>query len=387
MTRFTAVLLVAAGCGTAATPTAVNIRTLRALTASDVQQAGVVIGVDPITTGNWKQFPQVTAHVAMEVESQTTAVSVGGATVGAAASQVTLRWDDIPIVPLPAFRLRIGNHSGHALKLDGVRAQLSDGGKTVEMVPASEVRGAVERDLIDQQQRLGRKWAPDTLRHVREAVAFLPLAGASPEIPDGGEWVGYVAFHFESEQPVERVSLALDGMKLDDAAAPPFKFPFMVEHKRAMRACKDGSVATTLGVCPGDEDETSPADDGPCVQKTRNPVSDLRKQWWIGPTAVADSDLHRTLMAQPVSHRVIQRGLVLRGVGYGTIIAGVGLSVVLAVLLGHNYGSNYGMIGLSGLGLAIPGGAMAYIGSRRTEDAVTAYNLSADQGGPCAPVW
>src|SRR5262249_46638868 len=160
--------------------------------------------------GNWKQYPQVTAHVAMEVESQSQAVAVGGATIGAAAGQVTLRWDDIPIVPLPAFRLRIGNHTGHAVKLHAVRAQLSDGAQSVEMVRAREVRGAVEKALLDQQQRLGRKWATDTLQHVREAVAFLPLVGAAEEIPDGGEWVGYVAFRFESDQPVDRVSLALD---------------------------------------------------------------------------------------------------------------------------------------------------------------------------------
>src|SRR5262249_40075780 len=111
------------------------------------------------------------------------------------------------------------------------------------------------------------------------------------------------------------------------------------------------------------------------------------RQWWIGANAVADSDLDRTLLADPGARRVIQRGLLYRGLGYGLLMAGIVIATASAVAIGVRYGSQYGPIGLSGLAVSIVGGGLAVAAGHRTRDAVSVFNQQAEAAGVCAPVW
>ncbi|MFN2533585.1 MAG: hypothetical protein ABR555_20080, partial [Pyrinomonadaceae bacterium] len=65
-----------------------------------------IISIDPLTSVNWRSYPEVTARVSLLVNdtSQTNAGGTGAPTV-------TLRWEDMLLMPLPAFRLHLSNQS------------------------------------------------------------------------------------------------------------------------------------------------------------------------------------------------------------------------------------------------------------------------------------
>jgi hypothetical protein len=372
------------GCATTLVhPTTASIPRLRATTPEATQDKNVVISVEAVTGFNWKKYPEIVGKLAVEVKDETQVRSSGQ---GAPPQQMTLRYDDVALVSLPAFRVHISNHSGHAIKLDATKITLDDDHQQITALSVEEARAWIDGELRARENMGGRKLNQEQLQLVRGAISDLPLFKKDKVIADGEEWQGFVTFKIETERPIEHVTLRLDNLKLDEESQS-FKFAYTVERRHGTRACKDGSAATPLGVCPGDEQETDPADEGPCIQKTRIEQNSTRQQWWIGATPVADSDLNRTLLLQPTSQGIIRRSLLYRGVGYGLVAAGIALSALAAVAIGREVGADKGPAGLAFLGISIAGAGVAYQGMNRTEKAVKAYNEQADAGGVCSTVW
>jgi hypothetical protein len=380
-------LLILNGCGNSSQQRhlVTSVPRLRPAAATVVTHNYVTVSVDPVTTINWRKYPEITAKVSVVVQDSSQSVEGGG---GAASGvHTTLRFDDMLLIPLPSFRIHVTNESGQALSFAHARARLDDDVHAVDAISPTVVRDELDKQLVLRRNRSNETIGIDQVSAIRAAVDNMPLLRTDTSVPADGEWHGYASFKFESEQPVTHLALLVEGLEVNGQPVAPFRFPFAVERRHAARACADGSVATPLGYCKGDENELSPAGDGPCIQWTRVPNNEKGKQWWVGGEPVPNSDLHSTLMAQPASRLVMRRGLVMSGFGYSLILAGLGLTAATAYSLSHTYGSSYGPAGISMLAVSIAGGALAVLGNRRADVAIRAYNEQADAGGVCSVVW
>jgi hypothetical protein len=377
-------LLFVTGCGNVSQgPVTVSIPRLRAAAANAIVHDGVVIEVSPITSFNWKDYPELTAKLTMFVRDSQQALD----TEGGGPPRLKLVFDDLLMVPLPTFKLRVTNGSDQAVSFAQAKIRLEDDVQGVDRVDIAGVREEIQRQIVNRRNRQGVTINSDQFSRVQGAADDLPLLKPDHVVAAATEWRGYVSFRFQSEQPITRLVLRIENVMLDGKPLPPFRFPFVVQRRNASRACKDGSVATPLGLCPGDEKELLPAPDGPCIQATRMINNSKREQWWIGSDPVANSDLHSTLMSQPESRQVIRRGLLLRGFGYSLLGAGLAAVAGSAVGFSRAYGAKYGPIGISMVSISIVGVTLAFLGSKRTDDAIRVYNEQADAGGNCRVVY
>jgi hypothetical protein len=379
----TLLLLLLAGCGNLSQQRhlVTTVPRLRPAAASVINQGDVIVSVDPLTSMNWRTYPEVTAKVSILVHDTSQAAVEGGGT------GVSLRWEDMLLMPLPAFRLHVTNQSQGKLSFAHAHARLGDDAQTVEAMDPGRVRARIDTDVLARRNRQNGSISDDQMTNIRAVVDALPLLKAETEIAPQSDWHGYAAFSFESDQPITHLVFVLEGVTLDGKPLEPFRVPFVVERRHASRACKDGSPATPLGVCPGDEQELVPAMDGPCIQGTRVPNSLTARQWWIGGEPVANSDLHSTLMSHPDSRAAIRRGLYFRGFGYALIGGGLILAATASVGITQAVGSKYGPAGLAFAVVPIIGGGLAWAGTRRTDTAIRAYNEQAEAGGVCQVVY
>src|SRR5579859_7623294 len=163
------------------------------------------------------------------------------------------------LMPLPAFRVHVSNQSQGRVSFAHARARLSDDAQSVEAMDPGTVRARIDSDLQARRNRQNGSIAPDQITNIRAAVDALPLIKPQTEIAPQSDWHGYASFRMETDQPITHLVFVLEGVTLDDKPLSPFRVPFIVERRHAARACPDGSQATPLGVCAGDELEISPA--------------------------------------------------------------------------------------------------------------------------------
>jgi hypothetical protein len=385
--KSTCLLLLLVGCGNMSQQRhlVTSVPRLRAAAESVINHSDVTVSIDPITSVNWRDNPEVTARVSMLVND--TSQSRGADATAATAPSVTVRFEDMRLMPLPAFRVTISNNSEGKVGFAHAHARLSDDAQTVDSLDAGEVRRRVDVDVQMRRNRQNGSITPEEMTNIRAAIDKLPLLKTDTVIDPQHDWHGYASFRMESAQPITHLVFLLEGVTLDDKPLPPFRVPFVVERRHSARACKDGSVATPLGVCPGDDEEMWPANEGPCIQVTRVPNNSLGKQWWVGGEPVANSDLHSTLMANADSRSAIRRGLYERGFGYSLVLGGLLLSGTMAFGFDEIYGRQYAPAGLAFLAITVVGGGLSYAGTRRTEAAIRAYNEQAEAGGVCEVVY
>jgi hypothetical protein len=210
-------------------------------------------------------------------------------------------------------------------------------------------------------------------------------------IADGGDWQGWVTFDLTAQDAGELRSFMTGAHELTLVIAPPgqepLTFRFPIDRPAPGVQCPDGVRRAQLADCPDMATATAPVDDGPCIQHTMKPRTIAGTQWWMGGTPVANSDLHRTLLTEPLTHGPMQRGLWMRAAGYSLVGLGIMGVAIASPVFAHTLGLAYGPVGISFLGLSAIGLVIAVVGSRESDRAIKLYNEQADATGMCAPIW
>ncbi len=375
----------------------VSLRTL-AVKEPSVVHGNAELAVLPITQGNWLKYREILQHLFWKEANTDTVGGSGSGMQGAitAAGASVLRYDDFPLLTLPAFIVQIANRGDQPLSFAHAQFRLEDGHgrvfSAITRIPDVEAR--VRGDLVERHPELLQPGNVQLLGSVHENIEKMQLLDEKVVVPPGGSWRGYLPFRIEARDPEEfgriardltHLTLRITGTEAAQERAE-FTFTFDVVQRPISVVCADGTKAPSASKCRKGPMADTPIDGGPCVQETVIPFKTNRTQLWVGSTAVANSDLNRTLLATPVTKRIIKRGIVFRWTGYALIAAGImgalGTSVGIAQV-----NSKIAPAGLAVLGLAVAGIGFTAAGVKRTDEAVRVYNEEADATGQCAPVW
>ena len=376
----------------------VSLRTLTVGAQPSVVQGTVEVAVLPITQGNWLKYREILQHLFWKEANTDTVGGSGSGMQGAmtAAGASLLRYDDFPLLTLPAFIVQIANHGDAPLTFAHAQFRLEDGHGRVfaAITHTADVEARVRSDLVERHPELLPPGNVQLLDSVHENVEKMQLLDEKVVVPPGGSWRGYLPFRIEARdteefsriaRELQHLTLRIAGTQAAEARAD-FVFTFDVVQRPISVVCADGTKAPSAARCPQGPMADTPIDGGPCIQETVIPFKTNRTQLWVGPTAVANSDLNRTLLAAPATKRLIKRGIVYRWTGYALIAAGVmgaiGASAGIAQV-----NSRVGPAGLSLLGLSVAGIGFTASGVKKTDEAVRVYNDEADATGQCAPVW
>lgn len=164
-----------AGCGPGVIHTSISNPSLRATadSESEVTHDGLTISVRPITWENGRTFSSIfrtfTGHTAR-----------GTVTAGPG-----------PIAPLPAFEVRIVNHTGHVVRFTQSIIRLSDNLSRQYQLMAN----AGELDAWAQSAwHEALAYDPGIGTQITSAIGSLQLFTRNTELLNGDEWVGYAVF-------------------------------------------------------------------------------------------------------------------------------------------------------------------------------------------------
>jgi hypothetical protein len=179
-------LLAFAGCVEA--PPVKTTLPMQTLTAPPEATAGdVTVAVEPLTWQSWTADGRIRARLSWREADRNAPIAIGST----APPPSVVREAEVPIVPLPTFRVRVKNAGAQPLKLD--RIELSDGKhKWKPLQSIGDVQGRVEADLLERYPGLGAM--REALDGVRSAIAQLPIAQKQLSVPPNGTWEGYLCF-------------------------------------------------------------------------------------------------------------------------------------------------------------------------------------------------
>ncbi|HEY7955555.1 MAG TPA: hypothetical protein VII38_09690 [Polyangia bacterium] len=378
-----------AGCATEQLP-AFNL-TVSALGASSPasrQDDGVAVAIAPITPANWRAHPLVMAHAvwnATNLAGYTHAASADMTTYDV-SSRAALESADLALVPLPSFEIRIVNHGARPVRIAPDQAWLSDdrGHRFGFLGSMDELRRRMNAEILSRHPDLLTPNNRITRDAIDETISRLPLLTTDLTIAPGGDWQGLIVFDLATHDPTLMRDFMLHAAHLTlgiDVGAP-LAFRFSIERPSHTSRCPAGTPE-----CLGNT-TTMPLTEGPCIQRTIRPRTvGTGVQWWMGETAVGNSDIHRTLDADPLTHAVMRRGLILRGTGYALVGLGLIGAALSTPFLARAYGASTAPAGLGFVGLSVVGGALGYLGVHRTDEAIRLYNVQAGSTGLCQPVW
>jgi len=171
---------------------------LRMHDKAELTREGLKVLVTPIAADNLRTFPQIWRKVALRMAVQN---PQGGAPI------MVNKQVGIPIVPLPAFQVRIANNTGHVVRLSTAvfRLQNNVGKRFQTFASTHELLAwnmgyiaATVRDLTVQAQ-LGTQ--------IQSALNSLQLLGRSVELLKGDEWTGYLVFNMQTTKPQDYMDL------------------------------------------------------------------------------------------------------------------------------------------------------------------------------------
>jgi hypothetical protein len=369
--------LVAAGCAEGVPRYTMSVRALGPPSPLGVARGGVTVAASAITRATWLEHRAVVSRIYWRETDSGSQVRGG---LGGAAPVTALQEAEVALMPLPSFEVRIVNHTGQPLAMRSSRAELDDGhGRRFAWITdADEIERRVESDVTTRYRALLDSSNRASLAAVREAFAGLKLLTPALTIPDGGDWQGYLTFDLEARSTEEMRAFMLEARALTlrlaglapDGSALELRFPILR---------KPPAVVSS-------EPRFSPTDDGPCILQTIKLRTVAGTQWWMGSTPVANSDLHRTLLAAPVTRAPMRRGLILRAVGYSLIGAGLLATAIAAPIITERYGSTYGPAATGFAAISLAGFVPAFLGVRASDQAIRLYNEQADATGLCVPV-
>jgi hypothetical protein len=109
----------------------------------------------------------------------------------------------VPVVPLPAFIVRIVNHSGKPLDFGAAQLQLvDDKGKRFQLYgDLGAVQGRVQDDIIGQYPMMQQQQKQFEL--MGDVIVKLPMLTKKTKLEDGADWEGYLLFKLDTHTPAE----------------------------------------------------------------------------------------------------------------------------------------------------------------------------------------
>lgn len=173
--RFAAVIAFAAAACATVRRDVVRAPTLQSLGDNEITRDGLRIELTPVTYENVRQYPQIYRRF-----------QVGGAVV------------ERPVVPLPAFRARVSNNTGHVLRFTGAifRAQDESGHSYPPYVDRAELQSWASTSLSGDPRTSEMQTLLLANSAARAAVETAPLLTRGVELLNGDEWSGFLVFNW-----------------------------------------------------------------------------------------------------------------------------------------------------------------------------------------------
>ncbi len=206
----------------------------------------VTMGVEAITPSNWKRFGNLVLSLSWREADRNAPVAIGSGMTSGAKSQVA-RTADVPLLPLPVFRVRVANSTKGALSFAGAQAQLSDGTHSYPMMARVDVMGRVTADIQSAHQEIASN--PAELDAVRGAITQASIVDDRLSVAAGQQWDGYLVFKTDahSDDEVNQLLLAgasfqvtISNLTVNGKAIAPFVFALPQK------------PTDTAATCPGD---------------------------------------------------------------------------------------------------------------------------------------
>jgi hypothetical protein len=188
-------MMLLGGCAEVAPITAkVDVATLRLPKEQSLGDEKVGVALDLITPDQRDAHPELLIKASWH-EKNDSMVHTGMVTQTSALKTVSAK---LPLLPLPAFVVRIINKGGAPVSFANAKFTLSDDrGKSYDIYPdAAEIEGRLEADLMSSHPLAMND--NQLLEGLREVVARLPLLTRATRVPANGEFQGYLVFKLDA---------------------------------------------------------------------------------------------------------------------------------------------------------------------------------------------
>jgi hypothetical protein len=383
---FVLTLAFAACAGPAELVQPVRLGTLAPDVSPAAEKGGVLMDVAPVTHGNWREYSNLVHTLRLSTGASGAGVQAGSNLGISTSGGGTLLVYEVSRLPLPCVLLRIQNTSDQPMRISAADLVLRDGvGRTLRgSTDAEEVRAQVERATAQRYPGLLEQQNREVLVAFRSSLEQVPLLAAETTIEPGKSLATFVAFGGEGAKLPPRAGIPGPV----EISVKGIDFRFERARKKRRIICPNGVEVSNADHCPKDEPASHPIDGGPCIQRHKIPYSFGRYQWWVGDTAVANSDILRTLEAHPASRPPARTGFHSSVAGYVLIAVGILGAAATAVALARTVSPEKSPYGATVLSLAGAGVGVLTWSSTQTQKAIVRFNRDADADESlCAPVW
>lgn len=232
------------------------IPSLRVHDSAEVTTEGITVSITPISSSNVEKHAQIYKRFTFEVEVDE--VDGLGNPTGAKVKQN--KQVKGSVVPLPAFKVRIANNTGHVVRFTTSIFRLEDnvGQKYQTFASTQELLAWYEAALASaipdaaMQQQI--------MQQSRGAIGSLQLLNRNVELLKGDEWSGFLIFNLDTGSEagynefmrgIERLNLRLAEIPVeaDDAGN--------VVRTTEFRFAIDKTTIEIAAMCPAEEKNPS----------------------------------------------------------------------------------------------------------------------------------
>jgi hypothetical protein len=244
------VALAGAGCAEVKPVDAtLKVMAISRATEPTVSRTGVAVAIEPVDYTNIDKWKGAQVRLAWAEQANGPLEATPGSSGG--GPRRTVR-QNVAVVPLPAFIVRIVNQSDKPVDFSTADIRLEDDkGKAWRPYGGiEEVQGRVETTTIERYAALNGN--NKALEALREIIAQLRVLDKKVKVAPGGEWQGFLLFKMDARNYVELDSylssitkLTLRMMNIGGGADP------MTIVAGIARAPKDLNV-----LCPAGEPQT-----------------------------------------------------------------------------------------------------------------------------------
>jgi len=221
------------------------ITTLTARQSQAVDHHGVGVAAGIITWDSARRYKDAMVVVHwLEGNERLPALHAGN--VGN-IGQVSERWGEMPILPMPTFMIGIANRTDKPLRVEPSRFVLVDaaGKQYATVKDLAGIEGLVQDQTIGAYRGLINA---DAVRNgMHEKLGTLPLLTSVVDVPPGGDWVGYVVFQ------VPAVGLGEWGRFVERSGTMEVRF---TDERGTVALAFDKAERKVMVTCPDDEKAT-----------------------------------------------------------------------------------------------------------------------------------
>jgi hypothetical protein len=210
-----------------------------------------------------RSFPQVYKMVTFNVMRHPPGIFGGPAQPVQAKSEFS-------IIPLPAFKVSVANHTGHVLKFTQTVFRLETGtGQSYELFSGSNEIGDWLENVVNSRPDLGPMVAAQVMPSLRGALSGLPMLNRNRELLNGDERNGFLIFNLNmsSANDLKKFVNSIDRLTIRLAEVPvaltdagqvskTTEFTFVVDKTTSPLhvKCPPSTKSPSTEICPEDEE-------------------------------------------------------------------------------------------------------------------------------------